>query len=104
MSLPVHFLPEFWQEVLEQRDWYNSKRAGLGDEFVREVDEAVDRIQEAPLLYLAQRGPIRRYLIQRFGQLVFYAPMKNTIYALGVVHGSRDIDRWLEQRAPRLGE
>jgi hypothetical protein len=104
MSLPVLFLPQFWQEVLDERDWYNSKRPRLGDEFMREVGDAVDRVQEAPLLYLVLRGPIRRYLIQRFDQLVVYALVSNTIYMLGVVHGSRDMDRWLDQRAPGLGE
>ena len=43
------FRPQAEAEVLEDRRWYEARRAGLGEEFGAEVDAAVARIVEHPL-------------------------------------------------------
>ena len=51
MTRQVVFRPEAEDEVLEAREWYETRRSGLGREFAEAVDEIVSRIVENPLAY-----------------------------------------------------
>jgi hypothetical protein len=43
------FRPEAEDEVLETREWYETRRSGLGKEFAQAVDAMVSHIVEHPL-------------------------------------------------------
>jgi hypothetical protein len=51
VSRQVVFRPEAEDEVLEVREWYETRRPGLGSEFAQAVDAIVGSIVENPLLY-----------------------------------------------------
>ena len=38
-------------DVAEAAQWYNERQLGLGEKFVREVDQAIVRILENPLAF-----------------------------------------------------
>ena len=58
MARQVVFRPEAEDEVLEAFEWYENRRAGLGNEFAQAVDEIITRIIENPLAYhLAHQSP-----------------------------------------------
>jgi hypothetical protein len=38
-------------DVAEAAQWYNERQLGLGEKFIREVDEAIVRILENPLAF-----------------------------------------------------
>jgi hypothetical protein len=44
----LRVLPEAEEELAQAAQWYESKRAGLGVEFVAVVDRALDEIRDAP--------------------------------------------------------
>ena len=60
MTRQVVFRPEAEGEVLEAREWYETKRSGLGKEFAQAVDEMVDHIVENPLAYQRAYKETRR--------------------------------------------
>jgi hypothetical protein len=46
--MPVIFLPEAEQEMLESAIYYQSKASGLGIDYLSEVERAVKSIAESP--------------------------------------------------------
>jgi hypothetical protein len=51
VALDVVFRPQAEDEVLEVRQWYESKRPGLGQEFGQALDALVARIADSPFVF-----------------------------------------------------
>jgi len=55
------FRPQADQEVRLARQWYEEQRPGLGIEFAKAIDEAVERIASNPLAFPAVHGETQRW-------------------------------------------
>ncbi len=78
------------RDLKEARDWYESKRPGLGDEFLDEAAVAMRVLASAPereRLYFKQ---FRRVLLRRFPYKVFYQIVKERVVVFRVLHGKQD--------------
>ena len=42
-------------DVAEAAQWYNQRQLGLGEKFIREVDQAIARILENPLFFVVTK-------------------------------------------------
>lgn len=93
MNRRVSFRPEAEAETLQTRDWYESRRAGLGAEFRAALDETISRIVGNPLIYRRVRGETRRAILDRFPYAVYFRIVKNDILVLAV-HGRQHPRRW----------
>ena len=93
MTRQVVFRPEAEDEVLEGREWYETKRLGLGKEFVQAVDELVSRIVENPLAYQRVHKDTRRAVLSRFPYAVYYRLAGDDI-VVQAVHGRQHQSRW----------
>ena len=89
----VVFRPEAEDEVLEAREWYEARRAGLGKEFAQAVDEIVSRIVENPLAYQGAYKETRRAVLSRFPYAVYYRLAGQDI-VVQAVHGRQHQSRW----------
>jgi hypothetical protein len=49
MSHRIIVLDEAEDELIAAQHWYETQRVGLGQEFRKAIDEAMDRLAEAPL-------------------------------------------------------
>ncbi len=98
MNLPVVFRPQAEAEVRDARRWYESRRAGLGDEFRAALDEVIERVGRQPGLFPQVHGAIRRALIQRFPYGIYFEVVAEQVLVLGVVHGHRDPTVWQARR------
>lgn len=78
------------RDLVEARDWYDGKRAGLGLEFLDEFERVTERVLEFPHLYQVSYRNIRRGFLGRFPYSVFYVPEAKRIVVLRVLHDSRD--------------
>ena len=96
----VRFLAPARQELAEAADYYNSRREGLGDAFLREVETGVARIVRLPLAWPVIRGEIRKYLIRRFPYRILYAVEADDVVIVAVAHLRRDPEYWVD----RLGD
>jgi hypothetical protein len=56
VALRVVFRPQAEDEVLEVREWYELRRAGLGYEFGQAVNSLVQRIITNPPAYTTKRA------------------------------------------------
>src|SRR5437588_816489 len=88
--LPVILDEDALNEMDAAYVWYESERAGLGDEFAEAVWSTIDRIQERPRMYRRVYRDIRRATLRRFPYSVIYRVEPERIAVISVFHGRRD--------------
>lgn len=74
--------------------WYDEKRPGLGEEFIREIDEALAKAAAAPQRHPVVFRDIRRAVARRFPFTVYFRVRSDTLVVLAVFHGRRDPTIW----------
>lgn len=78
--------------------WYQEQRPGLGEEFMVEVDAAIQRGLANPRQYarLRRRPDVRRILTDRFPYRIFFILRSDALIVFRVLHGARDDQAWKE--------
>ncbi|MGH9822909.1 MAG: type II toxin-antitoxin system RelE/ParE family toxin [Blastocatellia bacterium] len=71
MTLPVVWIPEANEDLLEARAWYDKIRPELGERFALAVDATVEAIAEQPSLFPAVYRNRRRSGVRRFPYGIF---------------------------------
>lgn len=94
MSFPLVIRPEAETDLVNARDWYETRQLDLGNEFLTEIDQVFDRIQEQPVLYAEEYKDVRRVGLSRFPYVVYYRIVEETVEVIAVLHGSRDPNHW----------
>jgi toxin ParE1/3/4 len=82
------------QDLQESYDWYETKLAGLGDDFISAVDDQIALIAEHPESYTVFEYDYRKVNTRRFPFKVIYSVKENLITVWSVYHHSRDIKKW----------
>lgn len=92
---PVIIHSEAREELDSAIAYYEEQKAGLGLNFLSEVEEALGKIQQNPNLGESYKVfGLRRYVIQRFPFLIFYAEFQEFIWVVAIAHGKRRPDYW----------
>ena len=99
MAAELVIAPEVEQDVTEAYAWYESRRPGLGEEFLSSVDACVEAICRTPEMHSAVHEKYRRGLVRRFPYAVFYEYAEGAVTIYCVFHTSRDPNKW-RQRLP----
>lgn len=94
MSVSLILSPEVEQDIGEAYAWYTARRQGLGDEFLSCVDAGIQQICRSPELHAKIYEGYRRALVRRFPYAIFYEHEASQITVYGVLHTSRDPERW----------
>jgi plasmid stabilization system protein ParE len=94
----ILFRPEAEAEAGDALAWYESKRAGLGNEFLLALDAVVAAILRNPRQYPVVRGPVRRAVMRRFPYAVFFVVDDVRVTVLAVFHGRRSPSCWQRRR------
>ena len=97
MSFRRVFLPEAVEELLEAAEWYESRRPGLGAEFLGAVEAAADAVASSPLAAAAWPGSarFRRRVMGNFPYLLIYEVRAGVIEFVATAHGRREPGYWL---------
>lgn len=75
--------------------WYESRRPGLGEEFLLALNSTRDRILEHPEAYpVLHRATRRTLILRRFPYGLFYRIYGDTIVIVACMHAKRDPRRW----------
>ena len=85
-------------DVAATYQWYEAEQAGLGSEFLEELDASYDRIVDGPFKYRDLESGIRRALLRRFPYAVYFAVEADVVVVLAVLHVSRDPAEWQRLR------
>jgi plasmid stabilization system protein ParE len=99
MAVELIFAPEVEQDIAEAYAWYEERRGGLGEEFLRCLDACLQAICRAPGMHPVVHENYRRGLIRRFPFAVFYEATPGAVTVYCVFHNARDPKKW-RQRLP----
>jgi plasmid stabilization system protein ParE len=84
----------FRSDVLKELDkayrWYESQELGLGDDFLEQVDEALDRICQMPESYPVVYRDVQRAVIRRFPYIIYYRIVSSRVIVTAIFHGRRN--------------
>src|SRR5437762_13195141 len=102
MSVVVKQLPLAEREPLDAAIWYEERQPGLGEEFLNEVDRAVQVLSDSALLPRIRFADVRRAPIHRFKFYgVYYIVREDEVWILAIFHGRRH-PRWLQRRRGQM--
>jgi plasmid stabilization system protein ParE len=90
--------PEAELDLSQAYFWYESRRAGLGEDFLSSVEASIERILRQPFSCPTVHKTYRRALIRRFPYAIFECDA-DTAMVYAVFHTSRDPEKW-RQRLP----
>ncbi len=90
---PLILRPE--AEVEEAYRWYEERSAGLGTEFIRVVDAALESIRRQPDLYPVKYKNARQVVLRRFPYSLYHIIQPDaSIEVISCFHTSRNPRRW----------
>ena len=73
-------------DVAEAAQWYNERQLGLGEKFIRKVDQAIARILENPLAFAVilrrPRFPYRIFFSLKGDAVVVHAVLQDVLQLL----------------------
>ncbi len=94
MSLPLEFHPGVQEEVDQAYKWYKQCRTGLGQDFLKKIDQCLTQIKKNPQRFGIAVEDIREGQVKRFPFGIYYRVLSDRIRILAVYHTSRDPSGW----------
>lgn len=94
MAARLILAPETEEDLADACTWYESHRAGLGEEFLASVEACLERLRRTPQGFPLVHEHYRRVLLRRFPYAIFYEYVKGTATVYCVFHTSRDPHKW----------
>jgi plasmid stabilization system protein ParE len=88
------YLPPAEEEMTEASLFYELESAGLGFEFLDDVQRVVDALREYPKLGRSIGRGIRRALLRRFPFSLIYSEEPDGILIVAVAHQKRRPGYW----------
>jgi plasmid stabilization system protein ParE len=95
--MKIRFLAIAQREVDDAVRWYDDQIAGLGQEFLDELDRAVRRAAAWPTSCPEIEHGVRRCLLARFPYGLIYGVDGETLVVLAVAHLHRKPRHWVER-------
>jgi plasmid stabilization system protein ParE len=92
--MKLEFAPEAWVEIIQAAAWYNERGTGLGQRFVLEVDQTIERIRQHPLAWTEIEAGVRRALVKKFPYSIYYTVQATRIRIHAVRHQRRRPGSW----------
>jgi plasmid stabilization system protein ParE len=85
----VVFRRQARRELDQAGDWYEKERAGLGLDFLAEIQSVIDRIISHPEQFPIVHRDVRKAVARRFPYCVYFRERERNIVVVAVFHGSR---------------
>jgi plasmid stabilization system protein ParE len=90
----VNIQPRAEAEADEAAAWYEAEQAGLGIEFLLELDAAIERAAETPLAYAPVFLEARRVLTRRFPFAVYFVYDRDVVEVFAILPQQRASSLW----------
>jgi plasmid stabilization system protein ParE len=87
-------------EITEILAWYHERSPEAAASFLLELEDAMQRISDAPAQFPVVRGRLRRVLLPRFPYGVYFKVFASGVSVVGVIHGHRHPATWLRRAGP----
>ena len=104
MTSRIVVVSEAEEELLEARHWYESRRSGLGDEFLAAVNGVISKLAAGdfvsmPLWGLDGHLNVRKLRVKRFPYFVVFIEHADAYWVLAFAHHRRRPGYW-RHRSP----
>ena len=86
------------EDLKDAKEFYNSKKEGLGDELVSEIENTLKRIVDNPKQFPKVKKDIIKALTNRFSYGIFFVFKHYIINVLSIFHTSRNPDIWKKRK------
>jgi toxin ParE1/3/4 len=98
----LRFLREALVEYEDAIEYYERAQSGLGDTFIRDVEEVLALTLEfpemgAPVEDTPPELNVRRRIVQRFGVEIDYVTADEELIVLAIFHGKRRPGYWRDR-------
>ena len=104
MKFVVKKLRPAEEDALEAALWYDERESGLGDDFLDEVELAVEALARDALMHRVRFADVRRAPIRRFKFYgLYYLVREHEVWIIGIEHGRRH-PRHLQERRKKTGD
>lgn len=94
---PAIIRPAAAAEIDEAYLWYESRRSGLGEQFLADVNQTLDRVREMPELYAVVKRDTRRAMLERFPYSLLYWLVNSEVVVVACFHARRNPRRWQDR-------
>jgi plasmid stabilization system protein ParE len=94
MPSPVRLKLSAVEDLAAAYAWYETQRAGLGEEFLEEVGKTVESIARHPLSHAVALKGNRRAIVRRFPYSVFYKVLADEILVRCIFNNVRNPALW----------
>ncbi len=95
--MKLRFLILAQRELDDAVAWYNEQAAGLGQEFLDELDRTVRRAVTFPMSCPEIEPGVRRCLLARFPYGLIYGVDGETLVVVAVAHLHREPRYWVDR-------
>ena len=95
--MPILIRPAAAADIDEAFLWYERQQTGLGEEFLKAVQSALENVVAHPTRYPVVHRETRRALLHRFPYGIFYRVYSERIVVVACMHGRRDPRRGRSQ-------
>lgn len=85
------------EEMLAAAFFYERQSEGLGQDFLRKVQDAIDEIAQHPTRWPRIRGSIRRRMVHRFPYGILYEDQPEEIVVIAIMHLRRRPAYWIDR-------
>jgi len=92
MNLKFSIVAE--REIEAAADYYENEEAGLGFQFIEELNRAITFVLQFPNAWSPISKRSRRCSLRRFPYNIIYSAQQDTVTIVTVVHQSRDPEKW----------
>jgi plasmid stabilization system protein ParE len=88
------FLPPAEDEMSEAASFYDAASVGLGEDFLLDIQQRVNRLREYPMAGTPVAPKLRRMLLLHFPFSIIYAEEPDAILIVSIAHHRRRPDYW----------
>jgi len=85
-------------DVEEGYGYYESKREGLGEEFLSDLDHAKSAILSNPVRFrFRHKNIVRGYVVRRFPYLILYTVTEEGVDVIAVFNTRQNPKKWVKR-------
>jgi plasmid stabilization system protein ParE len=95
--MEIRFLAVAQQEFDEAVEYYNAESPGLGDQFLLDALDALERVRQFPRAWHPYTENSRRCQTRRFPYGIVYQVLESEILVVAVAHMHRKPGYWLDR-------
>jgi plasmid stabilization system protein ParE len=87
-------LPSAERDIEEAYTWYEGRAPGLGEDYLRRVDNCLLSIRTTPEAFRLVKKDFRRALLRRFPYAIYYKLVDDCVTIHAVLHNSQEPGKW----------